>query len=99
MEVSDWLALIAIVISILSAWFAYKTYKESKRSNLINEIAILQKDYDHFVERYRNEFIKYNNNKDLGRGYAKACRDATTKYQTAYLHADERLNTLRDALK
>ncbi|KJG05888.1 hypothetical protein UB33_11010 [Photobacterium angustum] len=99
MEVSDWLASIAIFISIISGCFTYKTYKESKRSNLINEIAILQKDYDNFVERYRNAFINAENNKDFSQRYLDECKNEAAEYQTKYLETEERLNTLRDKLK
>ncbi|MEZ9059914.1 hypothetical protein [Vibrio pelagius] len=84
MESSDWIALLAVFIALCSAWFAYKTWRESKRANVINEIAIRQKDYDHFVERYRDEFTKYDNNKALGDGFAEACQKSAADYQQGY---------------
>ncbi|KHT61479.1 hypothetical protein RJ45_22740 [Photobacterium gaetbulicola] len=95
MESSDWIALVAIFIALCSAWFTYKTWRESKRANLINEIAIQQKDYDHFVERYRDEFTNYENNKDLGDGFAEECRKAAAAYQQGYRQAETKLKELR----
>ncbi|MCL1141324.1 hypothetical protein [Shewanella gaetbuli] len=98
MESSDWIALLAVSIALCSAWFAYKTWTESKRANIINEIAIHQKDYDHFVERYRDEFTKYDNNKNLGDSFAEACRKAAADYQLSYRHAESKLKVLRAKL-
>ena len=98
MESSDWIALLAEFIALCSAWFAYKTWRESKRANIINEIAIHQTDYELFVERYRDEFTKYDNNKGLGDSFAEACRKAAADYQQGYRHAETKLKELRAKL-
>ncbi|MGR5466976.1 hypothetical protein ACPV51_06890 [Vibrio astriarenae] len=98
MESSDWIALLAVIIALCSAWFTYKTWRESKRANIINEMAVRQKDYDHFVERYRNEFTKYDNNKDLGEGFAAACRKSAADYEQGYRTAELKLKELRTKL-
>ncbi|MEZ9420750.1 hypothetical protein BCT04_01390 [Vibrio breoganii] len=98
MENSDWIALLAIFIALCSALFAYKTWRESQRANIINEIAIHQKDYDLFVERYRDEFTKYEQNKNLGDSFAEACRKAAADYQRCSLDTEEKLKALRAKL-
>ncbi|MCY9853078.1 hypothetical protein OTK53_11440 [Vibrio mediterranei] len=98
MESSDWIALLAVFIALCSAWFTYKTWRESKRANIINEIAVHQKDYDHFVERYRDEFTNFDKNKDLGESYAEACRKSAADYQQGYRHAEDKMKELRAML-
>lgn len=98
MESSDWIALLAVFIALCSAWFAYKTWRESKRANIIYEIAVHQKDYDYFVERYRDEFTNYDNNKDLGGIYAEASQKSAADYQQGYRHAEQKLKELRAKL-
>lgn len=98
MESSDWIALLAVFIALCSAWFTYKAWRESKRANIINEITAHQKDYDHFVERYRDELTNCDNNKDLGKSYAEACRKSAADYQQGYLYAEQKLKELRAKL-
>lgn len=92
------ISLVSAIIAFLSYLAARKANKHSERANLITELDTQKALYEHYVQRYRGEFTKYENNKNLGDSFAEACRNAASDYQQQYQKAEREVIRLREQL-
>jgi hypothetical protein len=103
METSEYIAIVASLVALLSAIYARWTWKEAKKANNIARINTLLTLKQHYSELQQTEHEKSKawldgKKSKVSDGYTEACFVAAADYQKKHRQVSEQLEQLKPEL-
>jgi len=100
MQISDYIAIAALLIAVLSAVYSRWTWSEAKKANDISRINTLITLREHYSELMNREFENSNRWLDgkenkIPDGYTEACSKAAAGYQEKLTQVTKQLEVLQ----
>jgi hypothetical protein len=100
LEFSDYMAIGATLVALLSALYARWTWSEAKKANDISRINTLLTLKQHYSELFQKEYDKSRawlegKENKVSDGYTEACSKAAADYQQKYRQVSSQLEKLK----
>ncbi|MEZ9139236.1 MULTISPECIES: hypothetical protein [unclassified Shewanella] len=100
MEFSDYMAISAFLVALLSALYARWTWSEAKKANdisRVNSLLTLKQHYSDLLQKEHDKSKAWLEGKEnkVSDGYTEACLNAAADYQQKYRQVSSQLEKLK----